>query len=358
MNGRDGAFDLVIAGAGPAGLATAIRARLAGLDAIVLERRRTLDKACGEGIMPAGTAALAEMGVRFAEGDGSPFLGIRYVEGDRVAEGRFAGPPGLGVRRTVLARQLLSRARELGAVVDTARPLEGWTVEGNVVRVRTPAGDVRGSLLVGADGLHSRVRQLAGLRRIRPRRHPAPRRFGVRRHFAIAPWSDLVEVHLADGAEAYVTPVAPDLVGVAVLFSPSRPTPGYESLLSRFPTLRERLAGAGPVDRARGAGPLRQPVRGRIADRVALVGDAAGYLDALTGQGIEIGLEAARLLVDTVRAGHGLERYDASVRRLVRRYRIGAELLLRVTRSRIGRRGLVGLLRASPALFDRAVTAL
>lgn len=366
--------DLVIAGAGPVGLAVAIRARMRGLEAIVLERRDApLDKACGEGIMPTGVAALESMGVRLSDEDAWPFRGIRYVENGLAAEGRFTGAPGRGVRRTVLTRALLARAGELGAVVRFGHAVVSWSRDDGGVQVRTRAGTIHGRLLVGADGLHSRIRRRAGLEDGRRARGSARLRYGIRRHFDVMPWSDLVEVHLADGAEAYVTPVGPRTVGVAMLFSPpaspSSPAEArgdergdsaetYGALLARFPALEERLAGAAALDRARGAGPLRQRVHGRTADGVALIGDAAGYVDALTGQGIELGFAAAVALVDAVAAGHPLDRYEAEYRRLTRRYRVGTKLLLGTTRRRATRRGLVRLFRAFPRLFDRAVDAL
>ena len=72
-------------------------------------------------------------------------------------------------------------------------------------------------------------------------------RYGLRRHYRVAPWSDLVEVHWADDAEAYVTPVAEDLVGVAVL------CPGggsYDTWLARFPALAADGTSNAPAPRA------------------------------------------------------------------------------------------------------------
>jgi 2-polyprenyl-6-methoxyphenol hydroxylase-like FAD-dependent oxidoreductase len=82
------------------------------------------------------------------------------------------------------------------------------------VRVQTTRGTHDGKILVGADGLHSPVRRLAGL----DRKVEGRRRHGARRHFSISPWSEVVEVHLAEDAEAYVTPCGPDRVGVALLW--------------------------------------------------------------------------------------------------------------------------------------------
>ena len=133
-------------------------------------------------------------------------------------------------------------------------------------------------------------------------RGPAAPRYGLRRHYRVAPWTDLVEVHLTPRAEAYVTPVSPDVVGIALLL----PRPGdgsFEARLSAFPALSRRLAGAACASDVRGAGPMRQDVRRRVYGRVLLVGDASGYLDALTGEGLGVGLAQAEALARCLAAG-------------------------------------------------------
>ncbi|MEU3055586.1 FAD-dependent oxidoreductase, partial [Streptomyces griseus] len=85
-------IDILVAGGGPAGLAAAIRAAQAGLEAVVVEPRTApVDKACGEGIMPGGVAALRDLGVRVT---GHELRGIRYTDGRRSAEAAFRGGPG------------------------------------------------------------------------------------------------------------------------------------------------------------------------------------------------------------------------------------------------------------------------
>lgn len=353
-------YDVLIAGAGPAGLATAIRASMGGLRPLVCEARPgLLDKACGEGIMPGGVEDLRRMGVRIGSEESRRFEGIRYVDGDLAAEGRFPVGAGLGVRRSVLVGRMLERAGELGAEVRFGAAVEHWEEDRDHVTVRLAGGDeVRARWLVGADGLHSRIRRSAGLeaREAASASAAAPRRFGVRRHFARAPWSNLVEVHLAGGAEAYVTPVEPRVVGVAVLFEPDVAGSGdFEALLDGFPAVRRRLGDAAPLDAARGAGPFRQPVSGRAAGRVALVGDAAGYLDALTGQGLELAFASAAALVDVLRANAPLERYETAYHEITRDYYRVTGLLVTATRHRPLRRGLVRSLAVAPGLFDRVL---
>ena len=352
-------FDLIIAGAGPAGLATAIRAALAGLETIVLERRRRdLDKACGEGLMPGAVASFETMGVTLAPQECQQFHGIRYLDGPLSAEGRFRRGAGLGVRRTMLSNTLLSQAADLGIEIRFGCPVDSWKDDGASVSVSTSESVLRGRYLIAADGLHSRIRRELGLEMRPARVRRLPPRFGVRRHFSVSLWTDLVEVHLGDSVEAYVTPVGPDTVGVALLFGPVEGDSTFEALLGRFPALQERLATATGLDVPLGAGPFRQRVRKRFAGRVALVGDAAGYIDALTGQGLDLSFASATALVNVIRAGKSLDEYERAYRRLVRRYRATVELVLRVVRRRTTRTGMVRLLNAQPWLFDRLLDAV
>jgi flavin-dependent dehydrogenase len=173
------------------------------------------------------------------------------------------------------------------------------------------AAGVDARYLVAADGLHSGIRRACALDRP-PARHV---RFGLRQHYRTPPWTDLVEVYWAPGSEAYVTPVAEDLIGVAVLGGGRG---DFSSRLAAFPALRERLAGAAPASDVRGAGPLRQDVRRRAAGAILLVGDASGYLDALTGEGIGAALAQAAALADCVASGHAAD-YERAWRRVSRK---------------------------------------
>ncbi|WP_339151458.1 NAD(P)/FAD-dependent oxidoreductase [Streptomyces sp. F41] len=335
-------IDILIAGGGPAGLAAAIRAAHAGLEAVVVEPRPApVDKACGEGIMPGGLAALHTLGVHPA---GHPLRGIRYTDGLRTAQAPFRGAYGLGVRRTALHTALHERAEALGVRI----------VEGKVREVRQDAHTVTAAgltarWLIAADGLHSPLRRALGLD------HPAPGpgRYGLRRHYRTAPWSDLVEVHWSPHAEAYVTPVDEHLVGVAVLSRDRRP---YADHLAAFPDLAARLTGPGATP-VRGAGPLRQRARGPRAGRVLLVGDAAGYTNALTGEGIALAVATATAAVGCLVAGRP-EEYPARWRRATRRYRLLTHALLGAAGHPATRPLIVTAAHRAPALFRMAVRAL
>jgi flavin-dependent dehydrogenase len=333
--------DLVVAGGGPVGLVTSLYAARAGLDVQVVEPRRgVIDKACGEGLMPAAVAGLVDLGVRL---QGHRIDGIRYVDPRNDVQARFRHGPGRGVARTELHDALLDAVRDTGIEV-AHRSVTCVEDRGDHVLVDgEPA-----RYLVAADGLHSPVRRLLGL--------DAPagvgRRYGLRCHVETVPWNSFVEVHWSPLGEAYVTPVGEDRVGVAVLGHRGR----FEDLLGGISTLAPRLLGL-PRSRVRGAGPLRQRSSARVRGRALLVGDAAGYVDALTGEGIAVGVAQARAAVAAVVAEDPAS-YERSWRRVTRRHDLLTRGLLTVTRHRSLRTRIVPAAAALPRIFEMAVNEL
>ncbi|MFE3165327.1 NAD(P)/FAD-dependent oxidoreductase [Streptomyces sp. NPDC059224] len=335
-------IDVLVAGGGPAGLAAAIHAALVGLEAVVVEPRTApIDKACGEGVMPSGLAALRALGV---EVTGRELRGIRYVDGGCRAEASFHGRGGLGIRRTTLHSALHQRALSLGV-----RMLPGKVGEVHQSADTVTAAGITARWLIAADGLHSPVRRRLGLE-LPDRSHG---RYGLRRHYRTEPWSDFVEVHWGRHGEAYVTPVGDDLVGVAVL---SRSRRGYADHLAGFPALSASLRGPA-VTEVRGAGPLLQRVRRRVAGRVLLVGDAAGYLDALTGEGIALALTTAGAAVRCLATGRP-HSYEHAWLRLTRRHRLLTGALLAASRRPGTARLIVPAASRMPPVFSAAVHAL
>ncbi len=336
-------IDLLVAGGGPVGLATALYAHSAGLSVIVTEPRTgALDKACGEGLMPGAVSALSALGVHPR---GRPLRGIRYRAGDKEATATFRGCPGLGVRRTVLQSALRTAVEGLNIQI-LAQPVSG--IEQHKDHV--VAAGVEARYLAAADGLHSPSRRLLGLDTLR---QAGGRRFGIRRHFQVEPWSDLVEVHWSPRCEAYVTPVADDFVGVAVLTRRQAP---FEAQLLDFPELLERLP-RHAATKARAAGPLRQRSRARVRGRALLVGDAAGYVDALTGEGVAVGLASARALVASVVADDP-SAYERGWRRSTCRYRMMTTALLWASERERLRPMIVPAAHALPGVFRAVVNQL
>lgn len=353
MTGRPPAVDVLVVGGGPVGLGCALYAARQGLTVRVLEPRPgPVDKACGEGLMPGGVAALADLGIR---PQGRPFAGIRYLSPTASAVAAFRDGTGLGVRRTELH---LSLAAAVAAAGIEVLPLSADDLDQHgdrvVVGTRGPRAVVGPCLaarhVVAADGLHSPTRRRLGLD------HPVGGRprFGLRRHFRLAPWSDHVDVLWGTRAEAYVTPVADDVVGVAFL---SDRRASFADHVTGFRPLAERLAGAEPVSAVAGAGPLRQRSRRRVAGRVLLVGDAAGYVDALTGEGISLGLAQVRAAVAAIVAGRP-QQYERGWLAATWRCSLLTGSLRHATRPQLVRRALVPTAAAVPWVFSAAVHEL
>lgn len=334
--------DLLIAGGGPIGLVTALYAARAGLDVVVREPRTgPIDKACGEGLMPGAVAALRELGV---QPDGRPLHGIRYLDAGHAADAAFRADCGLGVRRTVLQQALARRVEAAGVTTEQRRVHE---VVNAADHVDVDGDPVRH--LIAADGLHSGVRRTLGL----DRPPPNNRRFGQRCHIEMEPWTSYVEVHWATVGEAYVTPLGPRQVGVAVLSRDRRP---LTELLAEFPLLAARIDGQ-VRSRPRGAGPLRQRSKQRVVGRVLLVGDAAGYIDAITGEGLAIGIAQARAAVDAIVAGNPSQ-YTTAWRRIGWQHRALTLGLVTATRTPVVRRHIVRTAALAPGVFHAAVNQL
>jgi flavin-dependent dehydrogenase len=303
--------DVAVVGGGPVGLATAIEATLAGLDVVVVEPRAgSIDKACGEGLMPGALPLLDRLGVHPA---GHPLIGVGYYGRSARVEHRFANGNGLGVRRTTLHEALLERAVGLGVDIIHGRA-DAIEQHEDSVTVTVGTARIEARWLFGCDGLHSSVARQVGLAR---QARPGERRYGIRQHFALAPWSSLIEVHYGPTAELYVTPVARDVVGVAMLAPQGT---SFDAALAAVPAIADRLGGVSPASERRGAGPFRQRTRARTTGRVLLVGDASGYVDALTGEGLRLGFAQASAAVASVVRGRPAT-YEGEWRRVTRDFR-------------------------------------
>jgi flavin-dependent dehydrogenase len=311
--------DVFVVGGGPAGLALAIAARQAGLDVVVADAQvPPIDKACGEGLLPDTVEALRRLGLQLEAGPAYRVRGIRFVAGGQTAAAEFPdGACGLGVRRTVLHRALVKHCQDAGAVCWWGQPVLG--ISGSEVLLRD--GSIHARWIVGADGARSRVRQWAGLDASRSRGF----RYAFRLHYEIPPWADHVEVYWSQAAQVYVTPVGENQVGVALISR--QPQLRVQEALPRFPSLAARLRGARVLSRERGAITGMRELHRVCTGHIALVGDASGTMDAITGEGLGLGLRQAALLVDCLRAGDSGP-YQGQHEQLAQRVRLIGRMLL------------------------------
>ena len=335
--------DVLVIGGGPAGLAAAIAARQMGLDVVLADRAQPpIDKACGEGLMPDALAALRQIGVDLGSIQSAPFRGIRFLDEKLEAEASFPlGSFGLGIRRTELHRILVERAQEAGVVALWGRQIEGLDPKGAIVGGRT----IRSRWIVGADGFHSRVRQWAGLA---PPAWNGARRIGLRQHYRIRPWTDFVEVYWRKDCQAYVTPVGANEVCVAVV---STKESRASDLADTFPVLACHLGGAEMSGPTRGAISMSARLRSVISGHIALVGDASGSVDAVTGEGLGLAFRQANCLA-TALAAEDLKGYDTSHRRMGRMPRLIARTLLLLDGNNHLRRMSFRGLAAYPRIFS------
>ncbi len=325
--------DMAVIGGGPAGLATAIAARLAGLSVVLMDAARPpIDKACGEGILPGGVALLRQLGVRFSQDDALPFHGIRFIDDGVSVEAHFPGGPALAIRRTRLHGLLAERASQLGV-----RLLWGANVTDT-----SQLADCR--WIVGADGSNSRVRTAA---RLDEGGRPTSR-FGFRRHYRISPWTDFVEVHWGSHCQIYITPVSRDEVGVALLTRDS--SLRLDAALKDFPDLQRRLRGAARSSGERGGVTVSRRLRRVFRGNTALIGDASGSVDAITGEGLSLSFHQAIALSKAVTLGD-LAPYQAEHLRLMRRPRLVASALLLLDRLPLVRRSVLRALALDPPVF-------
>lgn len=333
--------EVIVVGAGPAGIVAAIAARQHGMQATVLDARiPPIDKPCGEGILPQGVAALGALGISLPAESAFPFRGIRFVRGPLSARADFIGATGFSVRRVKLHQFLVNEAIEAGVEFHWGARVKQF---GNDA-VRTARETFSYSWLVGADGQNSLVRKWAGLAPRSRRR----KRFGFCTHFQRNPWSDATEVHWAPGCQIFVTPMAEQEVGVAVLSS----DPGLRlaAALARFPHLEEKLRGAAQTTRELGETTGLRILPAIARERVALVGDAAGTVDALTGHGLSLAFQQAIPLAEAMRRGD-LARYQEAHKKMAAVPITMTRLMMLMSKNDWIRRRTIRLFQKSPELF-------
>jgi len=322
----------------------AIAARRRGFTVTVADGAEPfIDKACGEGLMPATQGALGRLGVELPANVGYRFNGIRFLDKSAAVGADFPHGRGIGIRRTALHEVLVREAERSGVKLFWKTPVSGIESGG----VRLNSGLLPARWIIGADGGHSRVRRWSELDAT-VRNH---QRFAARRHYRVRPWSEFMEIYWGPKVQAYVTPIASEEVCV-VMIGETVADAEFGRALSVLPKLRERLAGAELGSRERGASTAMQSL-GRVwRDNVALVGDASGGVDAITGEGLRLAFQQAVALADAMERGD-LRDYQLAHRRIARRPLWMGAMLQRLGRYDGFRGRTLKMLSENPELFAR-----
>jgi menaquinone-9 beta-reductase len=335
--------EVLIVGAGPAGIVAAIAARKRGLQATLVDARRPpIDKPCGEGILPQGVAALDPLGISLPPEESFPFRGIQFVDAEHSARANFAGATGRSVRRVKLHQLLVDHAVEAG--VEFRWDTRVMRIDEGAVATAKEQLSYR--WLIGADGQNSAVRKWAGLDS-----PSAPRkRFGFCSHIQMWPWSDVAEVHWGRDCQIFITPMKSQEVGVAAI---SRdPALRLDGALARFPALAKKLHGAKPTTRESGDATSLRILPAVTRGRVALIGDASGTVDAVTGHGLSLAFRQAIPLAEAMKRAD-LGYYQHAHQRIAAVPVMMSRLMLLMDGHPWIRRRIIRLFEKSPQLFSK-----
>jgi flavin-dependent dehydrogenase len=311
--------DVFVIGGGPAGLAAAIAARQQGLRVVVADGAKPpIDKACGEALMPDAITALEGLGVVVPVAEGRPVRGVRFLGSGLSAEADFpSGARGLSIRRTTLHGIMTERAAELGVDLLWQSVVTGISNQ----EVQLGERKIRTRWIVGADGVNSRVRRWANL----DAHSRTDLRYAFRRHYHVPSWTDRMEIYWGEHTQGYVTAVSNEQVCVAV--ASHDPEFRLEESLCTFPELNTRLRGAETASVERGAPSANRKLKRVWRKNVALIGDASGTVDAITGEGLGLAFSQAAVLANCLRYG-SLAGYQSAHRRLAQRPLLMARLML------------------------------
>jgi menaquinone-9 beta-reductase len=314
--------DVLVVGAGPSGSALAASLARAGGSVLLVESaRHPRPKACAEYASPRIVEELARIGIGPAGWTDAavPLHSMHLHAGGRAAMIRYADRRGprtaWGVDRQRFDERLAAHASESGAELrervsavrlETARE----RVRGATIRDRETGREelVTADWTVGADGVRSTVARLLGVER------PVgfPRRLGLVAHYSgLDELTDHGEMHVGAGGYVGLAPMPGGELNVGMALPLDGATGGsqarFEQAIASIPAVARRLAGARRLTPIRGAAPIGHRVSRVAGPGWLLVGDAAGFVDPFTGEGIHRALRSARAAADAILGGGDVE---------------------------------------------------
>lgn len=290
--------------------------------------------------MPDSLDAAAELGISIKQSAGYAFRGIRFQSAGDQVEADFPNGMGLGVRRIVLQPLLAETAAQAGVKLMWCTPVS------SIVNGRVSIGTerVRARWIVGADGSQSSVRRWAGLNSF----HRSSQRFSYRQHFRVAPWSEYMEIHWGERCQFYLTPVSANEICLVLMTRDQHLR--VADALPDFPHLQMRLQGVEAITPERGAYAVTRKLRRVTRGNVALIGDASGNVDPITGEGLCLAFRQANALAEALLA-EDLSMYESAHRRVFRRPRFMAEFMLLMDHSHFLQQRAMKAFAVRPRLF-------
>jgi flavin-dependent dehydrogenase len=362
--------DVLVAGAGPAGSATAALLARSGCSVLAADRAAfPRDKACSEYMSPETVRILTRLGVVAAleKAGGIALEGLNVsAPWGASAHGHFARttpspfrPTGLSISRRILDHELVMAARAAGAVVAERTFVEELlydrgSITGAVLRDRAgQRHSIRARLTVGADGLRSVV-----ARRIGHRTHGKPHRVAFVAHMTgVRDMGLSAELHFGRTGYVGLNPIGQGCTNVGLVVPAERAVSArgrveqfFFDTLGEFPDIYQRVTAGEVVRPVLATGPFAAWSGRVVAPGALLVGDAADFFDPFTGDGIYSALRGAELVAETMvnHAGTSLPDALLEYRRMRRRVFAGKWILER----------LIGWSMYFPRLFERGVARI